>query len=1152
MSERVTSVAEPKTAAPARAAQPSLTPARTARLQCACACGQSTKGECNQCDKEKNKQVLQRKSNGGPQPSSIPPIVDQALSSPGRPLDNSTRSAMESRFGHDFSGVRIHDDSVAAESARAVNARAYTVGQDIAFASGQYDPNSHSGSHLLAHELAHTVQQRGLQRSGNGVSMSHDSEYTRLEHEADSAAAAVTQGATPTLTRSASQPILSRADPTTTVPPGTVAPAKSTATKKKQSSFDGGHKDHQVTPTEVYTTTGVSKSLEEFEVDVFYLPTTKGPNALDIYSNMAGKGLESTISISGTGKTKTALWQERPATGDLRAIWVQGVGWTGGNTDDLWHRCGGDKLFPQIKGTSCHMDHIVELQVGGNNPPENIQPLDPGPNMSSGGAIKSQLQSLAIAIANDASLSSGTASEIKMRFKTVKSTGAAPEKLPATAADCPVKTQASCLKVEACAKKLPVTKSAAGGVSVSLVDYGITAGGRPTTNLKVPANFAGTQDEVVTIAKNSDNNAQSTLIPGLVLKTLHHRKGFTAKPDVIKATIDTGTDTKTRLPISLDGSPKDLELGVAADGNLSLSTEAKAANRGLAFTYKYLSPGKITSISLDAAGEVAWKGSINPKIPFLGPLGVEYSKGNLVVTKGLDEAALKKKSVLGMRLTKAQIELALAPEFKPSGVLEMAAGPVDKPIATASLKLEADAIGLVATGKIKANIPKMETAESVITYKGGGDRNEWNATISIKSEAIKLGSSITVTGGFEGTITKSGLNFTGKIEASLPGDNKAELGLKKAGQEWLLFGGGTFKIPKLDETKVNVTYNLNKGTLTATGETGFTIKQLGLTGRLTAVTFTWTEGQPVKAFGKGSLTIKKGKADGKIDVTLAPDGRFSGTGKISYKLKENLIVGITVTLTPEQKLSILGELEITRYELFKQYAGQKDLFHFDFPIPVPGLSLGNLAGLMFKVGGGVSVSYSFGPGVIEPLKFSAGFDPLEPDPNYSLTVDGTVKVPAEAKLSAYITGSLALQVSYGVGSAGAEGGLKLQGDLILRAGAFAKLAAAYKDKRLTAKVEAGINTQLLLGLALSAYARAWAGAFGIEGEVKKEWILAKKTIDTHLGFSLKAPFEYADDSGIKFPELKDIEMSQPDFTLDNAKRIINEIFSSAPEKKTES
>lgn len=1142
MSERVAAVAEPKPAAPTHAARPSLTPARTARLQCACACGQSPKGECNQCDKEKNKQVLQRKSNGGPQPSSIPPIVNHALSSPGRPLDNSTRSSMESRFGQDFSGVRIHDDAVAAESAHAVNARAYTVGQDIAFASGQYDPNSHAGSHLLAHELAHTIQQRGLQRSSNGVSMSHDSEYTRLEHEADSAAAAVTRGTTPSVARHASQPTLSRAGD------GTVAPAKTTVPKPKQSSLSGAPMSHIVTPTEVYTSAGAAaQSVEEYDVDVFYLPASKGPGAYDIYSGMAGKGLESTVELQGTGKTKTALWQERPPTADLQDIWLQKVGWVGGDKNDLWNRCGGDKVFPQVGGKTCQMDHIVELQIGGNNTKENLQPLDAAQNQSSGGAIKGEIQTLAIAISNDNALSSTTASQIKMRFKTVKQIGT-PEKLPAPG-DCPLKpaSHPTCLRVEECAKKLPVTKSASGAISVSRVDYPITAGGRPPSNLKVPATYAGTSAEVVKIATDGENDAASTLIPGMLLKSLSHRKGLTAKPDNIEAGID--DREKTRLPISIDPAAKPFNLIVGADGNLTLNPADKT--KGLGFTYKYLSPGKITSINVDETGALAWKGTITPKVPFIGPLGVEYSKGNLLVTKGLDEAELKKKSVLGMRLTKAQIQLALAPEFKPSGVIEMAAGPVDKPIATASLTLEADAIGLVATGKIKANIPKMEAAESVITYKGGGDRNEWNATISIKSENIKLGSSITVSGGFEGTISKNGLDFTGKITASLPGDNSAELGLKKAGQQWILFGTGSFKIPKLDETKLTVTYYLGTGKLVATGSTGFTIPSIGLSGRLSEVTVTITEGQPITVSGKGGLDFKKGKAEGHVDVTLHPTGKFSGIGKLSYKLKDNIIVTGTVELDEKEKLRVTGELLITRYELFKQYGDKRDLFSIDFPIPVPGLSLGTLGGLMFKIGGGVSVSYSFGPGTIEPLKFSAGFDPLEADPDLELTVTGSVKVPAEAKLSAYITGSLAIQVSFGVGSAGAEGGLKLQGDLILRAGAFANLNASYKKKRFTAKVDAGIDAKLLLGLSLGAYARAWAGAFGITGEIRKDWILAQRQIDTHLGFYVKAPFEYADDTGIKLPEMKDIEFRKPEFTLDNAKRIINEIFSGAPEKVTE-
>jgi hypothetical protein len=87
--------------------------------------------------------------------------VEQTVASCGQPLDPSTRALMESSFGHDFSRVRIHHDVRAAESARAVDAHAYTVGQHIAFDAGKYVPDTIQGRRLLAHELAHTVQQAG-------------------------------------------------------------------------------------------------------------------------------------------------------------------------------------------------------------------------------------------------------------------------------------------------------------------------------------------------------------------------------------------------------------------------------------------------------------------------------------------------------------------------------------------------------------------------------------------------------------------------------------------------------------------------------------------------------------------------------------------------------------------------------------------------------------------------------------------------------------------------------------------------------------------------------------------------------------------------------------------------------------------------------
>ncbi len=90
----------------------------------------------------------------------VPPIVDEVLrSGTGQPLDTATREFMGSRFGEDFSQVRVHTDARAAESAQAINAQAYTAGRDVVFGTGQYAPATPKGRWVLAHELAHVVQQ---------------------------------------------------------------------------------------------------------------------------------------------------------------------------------------------------------------------------------------------------------------------------------------------------------------------------------------------------------------------------------------------------------------------------------------------------------------------------------------------------------------------------------------------------------------------------------------------------------------------------------------------------------------------------------------------------------------------------------------------------------------------------------------------------------------------------------------------------------------------------------------------------------------------------------------------------------------------------------------------------------------------------------
>ncbi|HEY0602270.1 MAG TPA: DUF4157 domain-containing protein [Herpetosiphonaceae bacterium] len=163
-------------------APPSFTPARIGRLQRKCACGGSPgpDGECAAC----RKQRLERQASSQTTPATAPPIVEDALRSAGQPLDAATRAFMEPRFGHDFGKVRVHTGSQADESAHAVSALAYTVGRDIVFRADQYQPASRSGQRLLAHELAHVVQQGfGSGAIQAKLAISHPGDA--YEHEAD-------------------------------------------------------------------------------------------------------------------------------------------------------------------------------------------------------------------------------------------------------------------------------------------------------------------------------------------------------------------------------------------------------------------------------------------------------------------------------------------------------------------------------------------------------------------------------------------------------------------------------------------------------------------------------------------------------------------------------------------------------------------------------------------------------------------------------------------------------------------------------------------------------------------------------------------------------------------------------------------------------
>ena len=260
--------------------------ALTGLLQRKCACGGTPgpSGECEECRKKK----LQRKvrdSEAATQPSTLnsppseaPPIVHEVLRSSGQPLDAETRAFMEPHFGHDFGKVRVHTDARASESTHAVNALAYAVGQDVVFASGQYAPHTEAGARLLAHELAHTVQ--NPEPTGLFPSLRIGPADVQAEQMADRAADAVMRNERISLPAAAG-PVLQRQQRTCAADP----PAPGQPTKRNVRCSDGS--EYRVTltitpqPARPDTQVTVNAGLNDSELRVT-IRVCRGSTAVEI------------------------------------------------------------------------------------------------------------------------------------------------------------------------------------------------------------------------------------------------------------------------------------------------------------------------------------------------------------------------------------------------------------------------------------------------------------------------------------------------------------------------------------------------------------------------------------------------------------------------------------------------------------------------------------------------------------------------------------------------------------------------------------------------------------------------------------------------------------------------------------------------------
>jgi hypothetical protein len=1111
MSDRMQAkAAAPKTssASVSRAVRPSITPVRSALLQRACACGQlpGSGGKCEDCDKkEKGKgKVLQRASNGGAQPATVPAVVNQALSSPGRPLDNSTRTFMESRFGHDFGSVRVHNDSLAAESARAVNARAYTVGNDIVFDHGRYNPGTESGNHLLAHELAHTIQQGGVHRYANDLQLGGSTD-SYLEREADSVAHAVL-GPTgdlspvPVVSR-AGGPIVSRAPANPTVNPNQAGALKL-----------AGFEEMGAPPA------GVA-GIRRFRVlEEFPLPGTKGAATKKAWDDRAkGGGLESILDVAN--EPRSVFKQERPATDILRDFWLSKVGWSAAEAPQKWKAAGGDAVSfnpPQAGGATCEIDHMIELQVGGTNVKENMQALDKSPNASSGATIRGYVSGKARDLRDVLPELKGQ--EVILHWDKVQPQGA-------IVCD-------PCCKVETSAVASGAVKPGMSSEGLNAEKYPINAGGS-ATEILITDEFKDKKKAVpIRDSPLAENQSAATLISGLRLIELIRK----TTPHDIKAEID--TKTKSRIPgiMEKEGRGMLLDMKVDATGKLTLPTKPVS----IGFVYPYLSAGTITKLSYEPGVGLSGEGTLTPSIPLLNKmkLQVRFSPTKFEIAAGLDPKKIGK-PFPGVTITKAELTLSLVP-FEPSGTLEFDLAPGGKKILDAQLTIKkSTAGGFLAIGNLNAYIPGVDKADGSVKYEDG----KWSGFAKAETTQIKL--PYVKSGTIEAGFNEKGPFAQGTVNLEISEGNTASVSLTYRNQKWYFSGKGTFRIPKPIDADLTVVISYFDGEkLKADGTLrGFKFKDLS--GDL-AVHYEGKVGAPKpRIWGEGNLKFQKPKEKPKViadlSIKLLESGRFSGEGHISYEIKPNLVAEAGIKVDEHGKVTVTGQLKFPPYQLFKKFPDPaKRITIFEMPtisIPIPGASIGPI-GLQARIDAGIYADYSVGPGEIRGGYVKSSINPFEENVDLDVEVGGQVYIPASFSVTGSVSGSVALDVKI----ASVAGGLTVSVTASLNGHVLSNLKAHYFKGKFEAQADFELMLALAIYLALKAFVKAEAGVWRFKVSTTKEWKLAEFKFDTGLkmGLKLKKPVAYSSETGFTAPSLDDIEWILPKFEPEKA---VKESFS---------
>ncbi len=893
-------------------------------IQRKCECG----GRCPECAEEAKK--IQRKSDTSAAllPADVTSVIQRK--GEGSPLNTGARSFMESRLGHDFSNVRTHTDAAASQAARQLHAQAFTAGRDIYFGAGRFQPGTREGQKLLAHELTHVVQQRSGAVGPPSSKPIIDTPGDVFEQQADAAGEAVVRGeVTP-------RSVLGR------------APAV-------QRAPDDGLK---------------GKMREEIEVPVdepLKVPALKASprdknNLKELYTKAAGaKALRSTHAGRSTeeGTSTETLWNKWVSTRPFPFVHPK----TKKKIDK-------DEMIELKKNAKCQVDHIIELQVGGADDPNNMRLLNGGRNMHAGSIIAGQLKSLM------SKLKTSEEEKPILRFDKVEIVGSPEE-------------DKDCLDWE--------------------LDAGGAAGPEVEGAAKVEATLGKGGNEIA-IFFQKDKGGGSVLevsqyaVPGFQLAKVKEKGASWELTGAISPNVK-------RIPVL---EPKSEYLFKVAKAGAPITL----VDKDLKSKFPFLSEA-VLHMDIDE-GELKAKGILKPTLPVLRfvEINLLIQKEELSGTASVPPEKLKRAlPIPGLEITESTLGITFGNgQFAATGGFALKYST----IADGRVDAKFGSGGFEATGTVDLHIPGLDVAQGQVWVREG----KLGGQITLGADKVKIPG--VTSAGLVVTIQDGHLQGEGTVTLAVPGVREGKLRFR-ADQKgnYAITGAVALDIPGLKSSSISLTYR--DGDLEGEGKAALAIP--GLEGAGADFLVKYAHGS---ISGTGKLSYKKGKLNGELHAALSEKGKISGGGELAYEVVPGVVAAIGVEIREDGTMKVSGEIRVPeKINLFEEKKIQKTLLKTGPPpIPLFAIPVVNV-GLVAKIEFAIEAAAGIGPGELRKVKVKATFDPSSKESPFEFAGGAEVYVPAFAELALKVYGGIGLGAAVATATGGIEltGALGLQGAL---------------------------------------------------------------------------------------------------------------------------